>query len=414
MRLKKLSVRKRAVLVSIGVILLIGLGFFGWAVKTGKIKIRADVTPQNISGVVYDTHGNPLSSIKITDNFGHTAYTADFPATGHAGEYSLINLPTGEVYVTFADKYDWTYIKTTPTFPDVPKSYWAFNQIEAVNDANVLNGAADGKFYPLNEVTRDTMAVALCRAMGLAPFNNPTPTFKDVAPGSFGYQEIEALFRDGDISGTNGYFQPKGVVTRAQLAVFIVKALHLDLQDPPLPSFSDVPANYWAFQYIEALKLEGIVSGYGDGTFRPENNITRDQLAVFMANSFKNINLSQRGLAPVTRKFYLAAGKQAKLDIYLPYSSEMGKVFGQAKSATGATIVGAKVVLTEQPSTSEEYSRTTDANGNFRFYNIPASSYGWYVLKNNSTAIYQKANDWENMVTVASSGITTLNLTNLK
>jgi hypothetical protein len=60
------------------------------------------------------------------------------------------------------------------------------------------------------------------------------------------------------------------------------------LQVSPAPgtaTFTDVPTNYWAFQYIEALAASGITAGCGGGNFCPGSPVTRDQMAVFLAKA---------------------------------------------------------------------------------------------------------------------------------
>ena len=54
---------------------------------------------------------------------------------------------------------------------------------------------------------------------------------------------------------------------------------------PASPSFTDVPTNYWAFQHIEALKASGITGGVTPTTYEPESNVTRAQMAVFLAKA---------------------------------------------------------------------------------------------------------------------------------
>ena len=61
-----------------------------------------------------------------------------------------------------------------------------------------------------------------------------------------------------------------------------------NLQISPAPgvaSFSDVGTGYWAYQAIEAMASSGITTGFPDGTFRPENTVTRAQMATFLARA---------------------------------------------------------------------------------------------------------------------------------
>jgi hypothetical protein len=58
-----------------------------------------------------------------------------------------------------------------------------------------------------------------------------------------------------------------------------------DYTPPATPSFADVPANYWAYKYIEYCNAHDIVKGYADG-YRPGDAVTRDQMAVYVARGF--------------------------------------------------------------------------------------------------------------------------------
>ena len=75
-------------------------------------------------------------------------------------------------------------------------------------------------------------------------------------------------------------FSPNGNLTRAQASVVISKFLDLDINkynsDKP---FSDVDPSHWGFKYIKAIKEENIISGFGDGSFKPNDTMTREQLA---------------------------------------------------------------------------------------------------------------------------------------
>ena len=71
------------------------------------------------------------------------------------------------------------------------------------------------------------------------------------------------------------------------MAVFLLKALHGASYTPPnvSPTFSDT-TGHWAEDWIEALKAAGVTSGYPDGTYRPSNPVTRAEMAVFLVKAF--------------------------------------------------------------------------------------------------------------------------------
>jgi len=86
----------------------------------------------------------------------------------------------------------------------------------------------------------------------------------------------------------SGNFCPAASVTRAQMAVFLLRAEHGPAWSPPEATgtvFADVPANAFAAAWIEALAAEGITGGCGGGNYCPASPVRRDQMAVFLLKS---------------------------------------------------------------------------------------------------------------------------------
>ncbi|MBI4771782.1 MAG: S-layer homology domain-containing protein, partial [Chloroflexi bacterium] len=86
------------------------------------------------------------------------------------------------------------------------------------------------------------------------------------------------------------YYCPEGNVTRAQMSVFLLRAEHSSSYTPPPATgamFSDVPAGHWAAAWIEQLAREGITGGCGPGLYCPETPVTRAQMAVFLVRTFQ-------------------------------------------------------------------------------------------------------------------------------
>jgi Zn-dependent metalloprotease len=116
-------------------------------------------------------------------------------------------------------------------------------------------------------------------------YNQRAPYFNDIsAPWD---RFAEALKDAGVTSGCGReVYCPNKNVTRAQMAVFLVTAIHYgeSYTVPPATGtkFSDVPANYWAAKFIEELARTGITSGCGGGKFCPDKEVTRAQMAVFL------------------------------------------------------------------------------------------------------------------------------------
>jgi hypothetical protein len=104
--------------------------------------------------------------------------------------------------------------------------------------------------------------------------------YNDLPEGHWADDPVQYLSSLGVISGYgDGSFRPNTNVTRAQFAKMLVGALGWEVQTPANPSFSDVAPDFWAYGFIETAAAHGVISGYSDGTFRPAATVTRAQLA---------------------------------------------------------------------------------------------------------------------------------------
>jgi hypothetical protein len=108
--------------------------------------------------------------------------------------------------------------------------------------------------------------------------------------GTFADAWIEQLALEGISVGCgNGNFCPDATITRAQMAVFLLRAKYGGLYVPPNATglvFDDVPQGSFADAWIEQLALEGITSGCGGGNYCPDQTVTRAEMAVFLVRTF--------------------------------------------------------------------------------------------------------------------------------
>jgi len=116
----------------------------------------------------------------------------------------------------------------------VPADYWAFRYVEFAKSQGVVQGYPDGEYKPTLPLDRGQMAVFVARSIA-------TP------------EEL------------TGYLPPT------------------------VPTFPDVPTDFWAFTYIEYIAQDamGVTRGYPDGLYHPEYPCTRDQMAVYVARAFQ-------------------------------------------------------------------------------------------------------------------------------
>lgn len=116
--------------------------------------------------------------------------------------------------------------------------------------------------------------------------STPTPTtcaisFSDVQPSDYFYEDVRCIYCRGAISGySDGTLRPFNNTTRGQMTKIIVLALGIPVVTPTgIPTFIDVAAGSAFYDYVETVAAAGIVSGYADGTFRPNEYVTRGQLS---------------------------------------------------------------------------------------------------------------------------------------
>jgi len=179
------------------------------------------------------------------------------------------------------------------SFADAPAAHPFYSWIETVLHNGVTSGCGDATYCPDAPVTRAQMAVFLLKSKmsgGYAPPPASGTVFADVPPGAFGGAWIEDLAASGVTSGCGGsLYCPDAPVTRAQMAVFLLKARHGSAYAPPPASgvFADVPASDNFAPWIEELAAEGVTAGCGGGSYCPNAPNTRGQMAVFLSKMFQ-------------------------------------------------------------------------------------------------------------------------------
>jgi Tol biopolymer transport system component len=178
---------------------------------------------------------------------------------------------------------------------DIPTDSWAYWYIEACVDAGIVGGYGDGTYRPEMVLTRDAMTVFISRAMAggeaFVPAGPLLPTFTDIPTSHWAYKYIEYAVSCGVTGGyADGTFRPLLIVDRGAMAVFVARAMcggDAYVPDgPTTASFTDIPTDHWAFRYVEYLRGEGVVGGFGDGTYRPLLAVTRDAMAVYIQRAF--------------------------------------------------------------------------------------------------------------------------------
>jgi hypothetical protein len=203
-------------------------------------------------------------------------------------DFPMIDLPytSGEVYDV-----------RIQSFTDVPLTSVFWQWIERLYNAGITDGCTETEYCPELAVSRAQMAIFLEKGKRGADHEPDAATgevFSDVAMDDFAADWIELLFADGITDGCQiepeRKYCPNSPVSRAQMAIFLMKAKYVEEFEPDFEEtstgFSDVNMTDPAGPYIMQLVLEGITSGCGDGLYCPDLPVTREQMAIFLVKTF--------------------------------------------------------------------------------------------------------------------------------
>ena len=266
---------------------------------TAELDMEAGEVRANISdlvdgilpagSIVATYNGSTLSAVSYDNKTG--LLTVHLPELGEAHEAARVTVIARDASGNIGRaSVDIDPVGVEHKFTDV-NNYWAATYVDFLYTAGVTTGYADGSFRPNQNITRAQFAVMLYRYLGLneAAYANVQLPFADLGQiGDYAIPAIKVLYSEGIITGSmkNGkmYFNPNSALTRAQAATMIGRTQEKGYGAVSL-SFTDrekIPA--YAAPYIQTMVAQGIIGGYADGSFRPNNNITRGQMANILYN----------------------------------------------------------------------------------------------------------------------------------
>lgn len=173
--------------------------------------------------------------------------------------------------------------------PEVPSvalidisGHWAEDAIRSLVASGAIKGYSDGTFKPDNTITRAEFAQILVKAMGIPAADN-AQVFVDTG-NHWGRESIAAAYAAGIISGYgDNRFGPNDLVTREQIAAMVIRAAKLTGPSAQLNFADNEAISAWAKEQVAIAVLNGLITGYGDQTFRPGNHATRAEAAAIMS-----------------------------------------------------------------------------------------------------------------------------------
>lgn len=175
----------------------------------------------------------------------------------------------------------------TVEFTDI-RGHWAREHVMELAKLGIVSGYTDGSIKPDNNITRAEMAVIVVKAVSLEPAKEINLNFKDkdeIPSWAAGY--IQTAVDSGIITGyEDNTFKPSKNLTREEMVVLIIKAFGIEIEeDLTPPTFTDVDEiGSWALNYVAKSVELNIVSGYLDNTFKPKRNVTRAESFTVLDN----------------------------------------------------------------------------------------------------------------------------------
>lgn len=144
-----------------------------------------------------------------------------------------------------------------------------------------MNGYPEGNFLPGNPITRAETAAILSRIIAQGEVTDRNSNFSDVQNNKWFTKYIAHLAEEGIMQGyEDGLFRPQNNITRAEFATIVARINNLNNHE--LVSFPDLSFNYWASESIMSVVNAGIMEGYPDNTFGPTLNVTRAEAATII------------------------------------------------------------------------------------------------------------------------------------
>lgn len=229
--------------------------------ESHSIKVNGQTLQPGNYTIWYDNSDTLKYKLSLVDKYGLKG----------AGSWS-VGQETSDVWDYYSQWLNGKYFSDT-------FSHFAKDDVITVSQKGWMEGLGEHRFLPDDGLTRAQAATILCRYLKLSG-DLESDVFPDTK-GHWAENEINLAVSHGLMNGyPDGYFLPNRAVTREEIAVMLQRVLQYEYQgNVRKTSFSDVSEERWSYGEITALIQGGILSGYPDGTFRPEQFLSRGEMA---------------------------------------------------------------------------------------------------------------------------------------
>jgi hypothetical protein len=212
-------------------------------------------------------------------------------------------------------------------FEDVPESNGFYPHIYNLYAKQAISGYytnyGDLLYKPKQPVTRAEAAKIIALTLGMDTENVTDLLHKDVSKSKWYYKPLAALVEAGYLSGfPDGTMKPNDTLTRAQMAKIISLGFDYEIKDEVKTNFKDVKNNKWYAPYVQALVENNVTEGTSTTTFSPNAKVTRGQIAAFVNRAYSKVPVNEYNDKEI---FNLFTELQVKIDDIVQYYKYEGR-----------------------------------------------------------------------------------------
>lgn len=232
--------------------------------------------------------GRTLAMTLLNDSMNRLYSTANRWDEDRLGYQGMLKAGTYYIRLNADGRFVHQFYRLTVTgqplaagFYDIP-NHWAKEAVVKLKERGVVEGNGTYRFEPEQLVSRAEAAAMIVRAFGYD--RTGTFAFTDLRSEHWSYPYIDKAVRAGIVGGyPDGRFRPDEPVTRMEMAAMLARAMGLNGNLRGTVPFVDVKENDWGSPVLLQMKAEGWISGYADGTFRPSQTATRAEFSALLA-----------------------------------------------------------------------------------------------------------------------------------
>ncbi|WP_110112557.1 S-layer homology domain-containing protein [Bacillus sp. CGMCC 1.16541] len=252
----------------------------------GAVKLQYDFTSaQGEIAAAYVNAKQPAAIQGVPSSLGLWVY-------GDGGKHwlrgKIVDRNGNEHTINFTAEggLDWTGWKhVRATLPSNLPLPLTFKQIYVAEAYEDRQGKGAITFDFLQAFYQQNPTVTKPEGTPVVPINT---TFKDVPAAHWAYEEINHLVKKGVITGYNNQtFKPENSLTRMHAALLLAKVLNLDTTNPVNPNFKDVSSSHMYYNVIATVANKGIMNGKNSETFDPTGTLSRAQMAAILTRAYK-------------------------------------------------------------------------------------------------------------------------------